>query len=106
MDHQLVERGGHLQLATQPTVRLSLSRDGGQQLELFFARLRERACLFFIDVDVTGRAIEAAAAFAVDAVNTVADGREHHAHVGSDLDGFSAAVLLDKSHSRHPTSVS
>ncbi|WP_225150129.1 MULTISPECIES: hypothetical protein [Bradyrhizobium] len=62
--------------------------------------------MFFIDVDVTGRAIEAAAAFAVDAVNTVADGREHHAHVASDLDGFSAAVLLDKSHSRHPTSVS
>ncbi|MDA9433600.1 hypothetical protein XH88_17740 [Bradyrhizobium sp. CCBAU 51627] len=56
----------------------------------------------FINIDVTGRAIEAAAAFTIDATDPASNGRKHHADIALDLDAFFAAVMLHKSHLRHP----
>jgi hypothetical protein len=72
--------------------------DQARQFELIRLRGWKAVHLRFIDIDVAGCAIEAAAALSVDAI---ANHRKHHALAGSDLDPILGAVRLNESDLRH-----
>jgi len=77
VDHQAVERGRHVELATQTAIGFPGRRRGLEHRVLIFRGRFQKREELFLDVDVAGGALAIAAAFGDDAVDAVLHGAFH-----------------------------